>query len=70
MAQYKGYSDDFLNDCKQPGPYKKLLLSLIFFHAQINGRKKFGPLGWNINYDFTTGGGIASFLLQCYAPLS
>ena len=37
---------------EKPLPWKKLIFSLAFFHAVIQERRKFGPIGWNIRYDF------------------
>jgi dynein heavy chain len=45
-------SDDY-EACTKPRQWKKLLFGLAFFHAVIQERKKFGPLGFNKVYEWT-----------------
>lgn len=53
MRSYALLDNRILNDCKKPREYKKLLFGFAFFHAIVQDRRKFGPIGWNIPYAFT-----------------
>lgn len=51
LRAYDGFEEKEFNE--QPDNYKKLVYGLCFFHAVIQNRKNFGPIGWNIPYEFT-----------------
>ncbi|XP_055022499.1 LOW QUALITY PROTEIN: dynein axonemal heavy chain 6-like [Boleophthalmus pectinirostris] len=43
---------NFFEDHVLGNHWRKIVFGICFFHAIIQERKKFGPLGWNIRYEF------------------
>uniref|UniRef100_A0A8D3AZ06 Dynein, axonemal, heavy chain 6 n=1 Tax=Scophthalmus maximus TaxID=52904 RepID=A0A8D3AZ06_SCOMX len=43
---------NFFEDHALGRQWRKIVFGMCFFHAIIQERKKFGPLGWNIRYEF------------------
>merc|ERR1719201_3123212 len=54
-AALDNFNQDTLEMCAKENEFRKILFSLVYFHAVVLERRKFGPMGWNRNYPFTTG---------------
>jgi len=54
LRTYATFDDkELAESSNKPEVFKKLLFAYCFFHAIVQDRRKFGPIGWNIAYDFT-----------------
>ncbi|XP_037633762.1 dynein heavy chain 10, axonemal [Sebastes umbrosus] len=50
-ATYSKISHEALTACPHPA-FRSLVYVLAFFHAVVQERRKYGKIGWNVNYDF------------------
>ncbi|XP_066590873.1 dynein axonemal heavy chain 1-like [Prorops nasuta] len=55
LIQVTDLQAQFQAESPKTGPFKWLVFSLCLFHAALLERRKFGPLGFNIPYEFTDG---------------
>jgi dynein heavy chain len=53
IRTYLGFENKWFEDSSKPSVWKRLLFGLSFFHGLVLERRKFGPLGWNIPYEFS-----------------
>eukprot|EP00930_Biecheleria_cincta_P042962 TRINITY_DN29559_c0_g2_i1.p1 TRINITY_DN29559_c0_g2~~TRINITY_DN29559_c0_g2_i1.p1 ORF type:complete len:4097 (+),score=999.81 TRINITY_DN29559_c0_g2_i1:1152-12293(+) len=52
MRSFLAVTDEQLGDSSKDKEWRRLQFGLKCFHAVVQERRKFGPLGWNIRYEF------------------
>eukprot|EP00931_Biecheleriopsis_adriatica_P066335 TRINITY_DN4071_c0_g1_i5.p1 TRINITY_DN4071_c0_g1~~TRINITY_DN4071_c0_g1_i5.p1 ORF type:complete len:3484 (+),score=878.42 TRINITY_DN4071_c0_g1_i5:1149-10454(+) len=52
LRSFMPMTEEQLSDSSKDQDWRRLQFGLKFFHAVVQERRKFGPLGWNIRYEF------------------
>ena len=53
LTCYSVVNRDWFDSSAYPRAFKKLFFGLAMFHALVQERRRFGPLGFNTLYDFS-----------------
>jgi dynein heavy chain len=52
---WANFSQEWVDECPKPTPLKGCLFTLCFYHALVQGRRRFGQQGWSKRYSFNVG---------------
>jgi len=52
LRTFADITSEEYESCSKPNVYKKLAFATAFFNANILERRKFGAVGWNIQYEW------------------
>mmetsp|Transcript_31209 Transcript_31209/g.79123 ORF Transcript_31209/g.79123 Transcript_31209/m.79123 type:complete len:3875 (-) Transcript_31209:127-11751(-) len=57
LRAWQSFDQSFIDKCQRKADFPAVLLALSCFHALVNGRRKFGFIGWSCSniYGFTMG---------------
>lgn len=61
MRTYNSMEDEIFN-YSNLSQYKPILYVISFLHSVVQERRKFGPVGWNIPYEFNSSDWYSSTL--------